>query len=227
MIMPLNRMQYYIYVALPARLSRRVAAIRQNVSGDIPLRPTPHARHPAHDRSGQKRARTGALAARRHRHAGTVQKSDTRASSFFGSKDFVYVPVHKTPLLRACREACVRAVRGILEERRLDRFRHPHITLAGRLPPAGRIAGVAGARGQNVRRAVSVQGGVADEDERHRHAVATRVQVASRRPLTTSGLSSLNQYRLPGGAARLAVLLRRTSQPPRPTPCAQGGVGRH
>jgi 2'-5' RNA ligase len=128
-------MQYYIYVALPARLSRRVAAIRKTYPGTF--RSDPHLtlvipRTIAPGRSERELVRllrdaTATLAPYEIRYSGVA---------FFGSKDFVYVPVQKTRALRACREACVRAVRGILEERRLDRFRHPHITLAGRLPPA-------------------------------------------------------------------------------------------
>jgi len=127
-------MQYYIYVALPARLSRRVAAIRQKYPGTF--RSDPHLtlvipRTLATGRRERElvRALRGATA--------TLAPYEVRYSgvAFFGSWEFVYVPIHKTHPLRACREACVRAVRGILENHRLDRFRHPHITLAGRMPP--------------------------------------------------------------------------------------------
>jgi 2'-5' RNA ligase len=129
-----DRMQYYIYVALPARLSRRVAAIRQKYPGTF--RSDPHLtlvipRTIAPGRSERELVRalrdaTASLSPYEIRYSGV---------SFFGSRDFVYVPVYKTHPLRECRDACVRAVRGILEDGRLDRFRHPHITLAGRLPP--------------------------------------------------------------------------------------------
>lgn len=127
-------MQYYIYIGLPRGLSKRVAAIAKTFASDA--RSAPHItllipRTLARGRSARALIRalrnaTATLAPFRIRYRGVA---------YFGGKDFIYVPVHKTRALRACRDACVRAVEGLLEQRRPDRFLRPHITLAGRLAP--------------------------------------------------------------------------------------------
>ena len=131
---PPDRMQYYIYVALPARLSKRVAAIRKTYPGTF--RSDPHLTLVIPRTIAPGRRERELVRALREATA-TLTAYEVRYSgvAFFGSKDFIYVPVHKTHRLRACRDACVRAVSGILERSRPDRFRRPHITLAGRLPP--------------------------------------------------------------------------------------------
>jgi 2'-5' RNA ligase len=127
-------MQYYIYIALPAGLSKRVAAIGKKYPGTS--RSAPHITLvvPRTLTTGtSERALVRAL-----REAVAAQSPCAiryKGVAYFGSKDFIYVPVHRTRALRACRDACVRAVRGILERRRPDRFLRPHITLAGRLSP--------------------------------------------------------------------------------------------
>lgn len=127
-------MQYYIYVALPTRLSKRIAAIGQRYPGTS--RSAPHItlvipRTLAAGRNERElvcalRDAVAPLAPCRIRYRGVA---------YFGRKDFIYVPVHKTRALRACRDACVRAVKGLLDQHRPDQFLRPHITLAGRLAP--------------------------------------------------------------------------------------------
>jgi 2'-5' RNA ligase len=127
--------QYYLYVALPARLSSRVAAIGRRYGSDT--RSDPHItivipRTLARGRRERELVRAVAEAAR------TLSPClvTYRGVDYFGARDFIYVPVRRTHGLRACHDACMRAVDGLLEASpRTVTFDRPHITLAGRLPP--------------------------------------------------------------------------------------------
>lgn len=138
--------QYYLYVALPAPLSRRVAAIGRRYGSDA--RSGPHITLVIPRTLAAGRLETDLVTALT---AATARVSPFRVRyrgvGYFGEKDFIYASVHRTPGLVACHQACLRAVRGLLEpsERRVS-FARPHITLAGRLAPE------AGARAWRVLR---------------------------------------------------------------------------
>lgn len=127
-------MLYYVYIALPAGLTSRVAAIATRYQSTA--RSDPHItlviprkiahRKREHELVRALREAAGTLAPHRITYQGVA---------YFGRKDFIYVPVRRTRELTLCHEACIRAVRGILEPSRPERFRRPHITLAGRFSP--------------------------------------------------------------------------------------------
>lgn len=127
-------MQYYIYIALPSELAKRVGAIRRRYPGQ--WRSLPHITLVIPRTLASKRTERELVRALRDA-AATVAPFTIRHKGLacFGPKLFIYVPVHRTSGLRACRAACVRAVEGLLDVGLPDPFRRPHITLAGRMTP--------------------------------------------------------------------------------------------
>ena len=127
-------MHFFVYVPLPARLSRRVAAIARRHHAD--LRSAPHITIVVPRTLARGRTEAELVQALRLAAARLPPFPITYAGlGYFGDREFVYVPVRRTRALVSCHESCVRAVRGMLERGRPDAFRRPHITLAGRLPP--------------------------------------------------------------------------------------------
>ncbi len=124
--------QYYIYIALPSRLAKRVEAIGRKHPGTS--RSAPHITLVIPRTLVTGRSERDLVRALRDAAASLAPcRIRYRGVAYFGSKDFILVPVHKTQALLRCRDACVRAVRPFLEQRRPDQFLRPHITLAGRL----------------------------------------------------------------------------------------------
>ena len=127
-------MLYYVYIALPARLSRRVAAIAGRYEST--LRSDPHITLVMPRTLARGRRERELIRALGHATAKLAPCPITYGGiGFFGEKDFVYVPVRRTAAIVSCYVACARAVRGILKRGRADAFSRPHFTLAGRLPP--------------------------------------------------------------------------------------------
>lgn len=126
-------MRYHAYIALPAHLGRKVAAVTTPYPGQPPSVPHVTLVGPRAivtvDREAEL-VRALQVAAR------TLPPSTVAydGTAFFGIKEYIYIVVLLTPWLARCHDACNRAVEGILEppfQPPLG-FR-PHITLAARL----------------------------------------------------------------------------------------------
>ncbi len=130
--------KYYIYVPLPAGLSRRVSAVGRRYASDA--RSAPHLTLVL--------PRTLATGRRERQLVRALLSSVSalspfvityRGVSYFGDRDFIYASVRRARALVACHDACLRAVAPLLDpsDRHLT-FARPHITLAGRLAPEDR-----------------------------------------------------------------------------------------
>ncbi len=127
-------MDYYVYIALPARLSRRVAAIGKRYQSST--RSEPHITLVIPRTLASGKSERDVVRELREAAAHIAPCRITyRGVGYFGNKDFIHVPVHRTRALRSCHDACVRAVKGLFETGRPDPFSRPHITLAGRFTP--------------------------------------------------------------------------------------------
>lgn len=127
-------MRYYIYVALPALLTKRVAAIEKRFGGY-----TASAPHITIVSPRQKTPRTR----ERDLICAIGDATSTLAPcqivyggvSYFGRKEYIYIPVRRGRGLARCHQACEAAVDGLLSPPTIGRqltFR-PHITLVSRL----------------------------------------------------------------------------------------------
>jgi 2'-5' RNA ligase len=127
-------MRYFLYLALPAELTRRVAATEKRFGSYTASRPhvtliTPRERAEGVDERRLVRAVADA--------ASTLAPCKIIYSglAYFGRKEYIYVPVKKTRCLARCQKACAAAVDGLLRPPALGAppaFR-PHITLVSRL----------------------------------------------------------------------------------------------
>lgn len=127
--------QYYLHIAVPAALSRRVSAIGRRYGSDA--RSAPHITLVIPRRLGKGRRERDLVRALRAA-IGRLEAFPIGYTgvSYFGDRDFIYVPVDRTRALVRCQRACARAVAGRLDpgDRHVP-FSYPHITLAGRLAP--------------------------------------------------------------------------------------------
>lgn len=127
--------RYYLHIAVPAALSRRVSAIGRRYGSDA--RSAPHITIVI-PRPLAKGRRERDLVRALREAVGRLEgfPIDYGGVSYFGAKDFIYVTVERTRALVACHRACTRAVAGRLDPSdRHVTFSRPHITLAGRLTP--------------------------------------------------------------------------------------------
>lgn len=127
--------QYYLHIAVPAVLSRRVSAIGRRYGSDA--RSAPHITLVI-PRTLAKGRRERDLVRALRDAVGPLDAFpiDYAGVSYFGDRDFIYVAVDRTRALVRCQRACTRAVAGRLDPSdRHVTFARPHITLAGRLSP--------------------------------------------------------------------------------------------
>jgi 2'-5' RNA ligase len=126
--------RYFIYIALPAALTRRVAAIERKYRGLSLAAPhvtliVPREIYPGRreeDVVEAVRKATLPLASFTVAYKGV---------SYFGRKQYVYIPVRRTRALVSCHLACARALKRVLKpvRSRPERFLRPHITLVARI----------------------------------------------------------------------------------------------
>jgi 2'-5' RNA ligase len=126
--------RYFIYIALPAALTRRVAAIERKYRGLSLADPHVTVIVPREIYPG-RREQEVVDAVRHATRALAPFTVSYRGVSYFGRKQYVYVPVRRSRALVDCHLACARALEPLLKPvmSRPERFLKPHITLVARI----------------------------------------------------------------------------------------------
>ena len=126
-------MHYHLYVALPARKSKRIADVTNRCPGQFPAPPHVTLVGPAEMVAGERvpeflsalRAAACTLAPCTIRYSGVA---------YFGRKQYICVRVRLTPELASCQTALARTAQRFLKASFQSGYPfRPHITLAARL----------------------------------------------------------------------------------------------